>query len=83
MFTHLYDFIFVLNISIVVWLNNKCTKDYIAALYVHCNCSRSTCKNRAGVYICICTVPFVLSNLLVHVFSTHFTVIPEHLFIKK
>lgn len=34
-------------------------------------------------YICICTVPFVLSNLLVHVFSTHFTVIPEHLFIKK
>lgn len=87
MFTHLYDFIFVLNISIVVWLNNKCTKgllqNYIAALYVHCSCSRSTCKNIAGVYICIWTVPFVLSNLLVHVCSTHFTVIPEHLFIKK
>lgn len=32
-----------------------------------------------------CTVPFVLSNLLyiVHVCSTHFTVIPVHLFIKK
>lgn len=74
MFTHLYDFIFVLNISIVVWLNNKCTKgllqNYIAALYVHCSCSRSTCKNIAGVYICICTVPFVRSNLLVHVCST-------------
>lgn len=83
MFIYLYDFIFVLNISIVVWLNNKCTKDYIVVLYVYCNCSRSICKNIVGVYICICIVFFVFFNLLVYVCSIYFIVISEYLFIKK